>query len=118
MTFYIGNWNNLSEMCADFSISSEALKNCNIFVAAYDTPAYEGYGYVLYEEDGKLYEVHGSHCSCYGLEGQFEPEETTVASIKHRLKEGNLGHFMGGFESEVLNALRCVQRRKTFRMAA
>lgn len=26
---------------------------------------------------GKLYEVHGSHCSCYGFEGQFTPEETT-----------------------------------------
>ena len=26
---------------------------------------------------GKLYETHGSHCSCYGFEGQFAPEETT-----------------------------------------
>ena len=26
----------------------------------------------------KLYETHGSHCSCYGFEGQFEPEETTL----------------------------------------
>ena len=23
----------------------------------------------------KLYEVHGSHCSCYGFEGQWSPEE-------------------------------------------
>jgi hypothetical protein len=31
---------------------------------------------------GKLYEVHGSHCSCYGFEGQFSPEETTLEYLK------------------------------------
>ena len=25
-----------------------------------------------------LFEVHASHCSCYGFEGQFKPEPTTV----------------------------------------
>jgi hypothetical protein len=32
---------------------------------------------VIYEKDGQLYEVHGGHCSCYGLEGQWSPEETS-----------------------------------------
>lgn len=118
MTIYLGRWDNLKDMCADFSISSEGLKDCNILVACYDTPDYEGYAFVLYEENGKLYEVHGSHCSCYGLEGQFEPEETSVASIKHRLKEGNLGLYMGGSELDVLNALRRVRLMKKFRLAA
>lgn len=27
--------------------------------------------------DSKLYEVHGSHCSCFGFEGQFEPKESS-----------------------------------------
>ena len=31
---------------------------------------------------GKLFETHGSHCSCYGFEGQFEPEETTVEYLQ------------------------------------
>jgi hypothetical protein len=30
------------------------------------------------KRDGKLYENHGSHCSCHGFEGQWFPEETTV----------------------------------------
>ncbi len=30
------------------------------------------------KETGKLFEVHGGHCSCYGFEGQFTPEETTM----------------------------------------
>ena len=32
--------------------------------------------------DGELYETHGSHCSCYGFEGQFEPEHTTVEYLQ------------------------------------
>ena len=34
------------------------------------------------KKTGKLYEVNGSHCSCYGFEGQFEPEETSIDYIK------------------------------------
>jgi len=30
----------------------------------------------------ELYEVHGSHCSCNGFEGQFEPEKTTLIYLK------------------------------------
>lgn len=39
----------------------------------------------LMRKDGKLCENHGSHCSCYGFEGQFEPEETTKESMLHRV---------------------------------
>lgn len=31
---------------------------------------------------GELYETHGSHCSCYGFEGQFEPEHTTLEYLQ------------------------------------
>lgn len=31
---------------------------------------------------GELFEVRGSHCSCYGFEGQFEPEAVTVEHLK------------------------------------
>ena len=31
---------------------------------------------------GELYETHGSHCYCYGFEGQFEPEHTTVEYLQ------------------------------------
>ena len=31
---------------------------------------------------GLLFENHGSHCSCYGFEDQFEPEETTVEYLQ------------------------------------
>lgn len=33
---------------------------------------------LLEKATGTLCEVHGSHCSCYGYEGQFIPEATTA----------------------------------------
>ena len=58
--------------------AAELADNANILLAYYECEDYDGYAYVLYEQEGKLYEVHGGHCSCYGLEGQWEPEEVTI----------------------------------------
>lgn len=55
-----------------------------ILYASYEAEGYEGYSYALFERDGKLYEVNGSHCSCHGLEGQWSPEETTWAALAIR----------------------------------
>ena len=45
--------------------------------------------------DGALFEVHGSHCSCYGFEGQLDLEETNSAALKYRAING---HLLGGFD--------------------
>ncbi|QNS40206.1 hypothetical protein H0S70_07275 [Chryseobacterium manosquense] len=66
--------------------------NKNILFASYGNENYEGDAWVLFEENGKLYEVNGGHCSCYGLEGQFDPEETNLEAIRFRLEKGNLGN--------------------------
>lgn len=47
------------------------------------------------KETNKLYENHGSHCSCYGFEGQFCPEETSV----EYLKSNNFYFSTGGYDS-------------------
>lgn len=67
------------------------LKNIKILLAWYGSGDYEGTAFVLFERDGQLYEVNGSHCSCYGLEGQWDPEKTSVAELRHRIEEGRLG---------------------------
>ena len=33
------------------------------------------------KQTGTLYENYGSHCSCFGFEGQWEPEETSYGHI-------------------------------------
>lgn len=39
------------------------------------------YFLLLEKSSGKLFEVYGSHCSCYGFEGQFDLEETSLAYL-------------------------------------
>lgn len=60
----------------------------NVIAAEYENGNYEGDAFVLLEKNGQYFEVHGSHCSCFGLEDQWGLEETTIESIQHRIKEG------------------------------
>jgi hypothetical protein len=56
--------------------------------------------FLLRDKDGKLFEVHGSHCSCYGFEGQFTLEETTIEALKFRINE-SYNHsvfYTGGYD--------------------
>ena len=99
-------WNNSQDVLRDFRAPSGALKNCRVFVACYRDTDYSGSAYVLYASGKTLYEVHGSHCSCYGLEGQWEPEDTTIDSLRHRLKHGDLDVRMGGKGDVVLRAVK------------
>ncbi len=66
-------------------------KGFEILLASYTYENYSGDAFVLARKDGKLYEVNGGHCSCYGLGGQWDPEETTVEALRHRVEEGKLG---------------------------
>lgn len=46
-----------------------------VIFASYDCPEYEGYAEVIYRIGDRYFWASGSHCSCYGLEDQWEPEE-------------------------------------------
>ena len=58
--------------------------------------------FLLKDKDEKLYEVHGSHCSCYGFEGQFDLEETSIEVLKFRVNESKYGSVFstGGYDSD------------------
>lgn len=95
MEKYLGNWQKREDIENDFCIKLE--DDVNIIIAAYDTPDYSGEAYVLYEQKDKLYEVFGSHCSCFGLETQWEPTETTIQAIKFIYKNGGWDSFEAFF---------------------
>jgi hypothetical protein len=62
-----------------------------VLLAFYDTPSYEGYALVIYRNGDTYYSVSGSHCSCYGLEGQWEPTDYTkdvLAGLVERMIAG------------------------------
>ena len=50
------------------------------------------------KETNKLFEIHGSHCSCYGFEGQLDLEETNIDILKHRVKNGGNVFYCGGYD--------------------
>lgn len=62
-----------------------------ILLAYYNYEDYSGSAFVLFRQNGKLYEVNGGHCSCYGLEDQWHPEEVTLDALKFRINNGSLG---------------------------
>ncbi len=88
---FLGNWDDEQDIINDFELEQNALNGAFVLLAEYTTGGYEGSAFVLFERNGQLYEVNGSHCSCMGLEGQWEPEETTADVLVHRIKTGNLG---------------------------
>lgn len=66
--------------------------------AAYENESYEGYALVIFSKEGKLYEVNGSHCSCYGLEDQWSPEETSLDALRMRkYSYGNMQYDLEQF---------------------
>ena len=63
-------------------------KNVRIVYAGYWYADYNGDSVVLFKQNRKLYEVRGGHCSCYGLEGQWDPDVVTKEQMLHMFKEG------------------------------
>lgn len=69
----------------------EIFDGVDILFASYGYQNYSGDAFVLFEKEGDLFEVNGSHCSCYGLEGQWEPTPVSIEELEYRLKNGRLG---------------------------
>lgn len=59
-----------------------------ILYAFYTYEDYSGEAVVIFRIDGKLYENDGLHCSCYGLEGLWEPTEVSLPYLRHVFENG------------------------------
>ncbi len=108
-----GRWSSFTDMIDDFYAydsredkDREPLKDepteDELLFASYGGGSYEGDAFVLFRKDGKLYEVTGSHCSCYGLEGQWAPEATTVEALEARGKKeaGSSWYFLSEHDGD------------------
>ena len=101
---YFGLWEEHSDVGDGFRYAEDDLPTDDeILFAWYWDEDYSGSAYVLFRKDGKLWEVYGSHCSCYGLEDQWDPEETTEEYLKSRLRDGYF--YPTGDAMEVLRKL-------------
>lgn len=103
---FLHNWSEKIDVIGDFKniyatgkeyrmeeppYGNEDYKNINILFASYGSDNHSGDAFVLFEENGVLYEVNGSHCSCCGLEGQWETEEVSLKELENRLINGSFG---------------------------
>lgn len=107
---YFGSFSSKQDVADNFQIDVSNIEDCNILFASYDNEGYEGFALVIFSKDGKLYEVNGSHCSCHGLENQWNPEETSLEALKMRdysygETQQSLDKFLIGhiFEKEILD---------------
>lgn len=102
---YFGSFDSLEQMVKSFASDwsnenefvnkrksdiLESLKDAEILFAAYGGRFYEGCAFVLFRKNNKLFEVNASHCSCFGLEGTWEPEETTLVALNLRKEKGTI----------------------------
>jgi hypothetical protein len=85
---YYGDFSNTEDVCRAFDIG---YVDGVIVFAAYEIDGYEGSADVLYIKDGKIYHVTGSHCSCYGLENQWSPDEMPIEALRHVVENGSYG---------------------------
>lgn len=90
---FLNNFDCQRDVESSYGLEEGALDGCQFIIADYTYENYSGSSFVLFMQNGTLYENHGSHCSCYGLEGQWGPEETSVAELEGRLDRGGLGEY-------------------------
>ena len=88
---YLHDFGGIDDVASEFSERLDTFEGVEILLASYSQGNWSGDAFVLFRKGGELFEVNASHCSCHGLEGQWEPEPTTVAALRHRLDEGTLG---------------------------
>ena len=63
-----------------YDVDKSKLENLEILIALEKSDDYysESAWWLVRDNKGELYETYASHCSCYGFEGQFEPEHTCL----------------------------------------
>jgi hypothetical protein len=84
----------------EYKATENQLKGITILVAYESVGSWgcDSSSFFLFRQGGKLWEVHGSHCSCYGFEDQWLPEETSLVALKDRAEKGNV-FYCGGYDN-------------------
>lgn len=89
---------------ADKAVVLSLLKDYTILVAYESVGDYgcdsSSFFLLRKKKTKELFIIQGSHCSCYGFEGQFDLEPTTVGV----LKKMDFKYFLGGYDSNSGNA--------------
>lgn len=83
MNKYCG-FEDLEDIKKKFKSKCDNIIDEEILFASYGGAIWDGDAIILIQRNGKLYTVEGSHCSCRGLEGQWEMIETNKIVLRNR----------------------------------
>lgn len=103
-------WSNEAEIAGSFQVDPASVTG--VIIALYGQESYEGSAFVLMIKEGKLFEVHGSHCSCMGLENQWEEEPTSVAALRKRSWPSGIDGATEKRLAELLDILESMEKHK------
>lgn len=81
---YDPEWSNNENRREVFKDILDLLNSSEVLLAWYGGGCYDGEACVVYKSEGRLYEVNGSHCSCYGLEDRWKPDGTNKRILSMR----------------------------------
>ena len=95
---FLNEWQgaDVARVKKEFGLLEHELANMTILLATYTHDELGGEAFVLFRQNGMLYEVHASHDSMGLLTGQWEPEETLLEALRYRLEQGRLGRATDG----------------------
>lgn len=87
--YYLCDWeySTKDEILDEFEFEGDR-SEIEILFASYTYEDYNGEAFLIIKKENKLYEVNAGHCSCYGLENQFDLEETTIEQLEFYLEKG------------------------------
>lgn len=92
MIIYFNDWKDSKKKGLEDNFEVK-LTDEKILFANYTYEYYSGNAYVLFTKGKEIYEVFGSHCSCYGLEDQWKPERLIKKMIKSRIEQVNKNDY-------------------------
>lgn len=120
---FLHKFESKKDILSEFGVDESLLDECHIYIAYYHVGDYgcDSSAYVLYECKGKLFEVHGCHCSCHGLSEdsysggatQWQPEEVNVDYLNYKMNNSSndaILFFCGGYDDDVSKSkAACVE---------
>jgi len=75
---FFGDFESVEDVLKKFKVKNFSGE---IVYAIYDQDRYNGKATVVFKERDNYYVVEASHCSCYGLEGLWEPDLSSFEEL-------------------------------------
>lgn len=100
---YLGAFGSWDDIESGFQIK---MKEPSRVFAVYDHDSYDGRALVIFEKKGRYFFVTGSHCSCYGLEDQWDdaPDSFTKCQFRKLVMQSEFG-LMHQYRTKILEWL-------------